>query len=40
MSVMAETSKSAMGPEVAMAAFEFASEAWTAVSSSALLVKT
>ena len=40
MSVMAETSQSAMGPYVAMAPAGFASKAWTAVSSSALLVKT
>ena len=40
MSVMAETSHSAMGPYVAMAAAGFASKAWTAASSSALLVKT
>ena len=39
MSVMAETSQSAMGPYVAMAAVEFASKAWTAVFSSAVSVK-
>ena len=38
MSVMAETSQSAMGPYVAMATVEFASKAWTAVLSSALSV--
>ena len=40
MSVMAETSHSAMGPYVAMATVEFASKAWTAASRSALVVKT
>eukprot|EP00964_Phaeocystis_antarctica_P130258 scaffold94142_cov54-Phaeocystis_antarctica.AAC.4 len=39
MSVMAETFQSAMGPYVAMADVELALNAWTAVSSSALLVK-
>ena len=38
MSVMAETSQSAMGPYVAMAAVEFASKAWTAVFSSVVSV--
>ena len=40
MLVMAETSQSAIGPYVAMAPVEFESKAWTAVCSSALLVKT
>ena len=40
MSVMAETSHSAMGPYVAMATAGFASKAWTAVVSLALVVKT
>ena len=40
MSVMAETSHSAMGPYVAMAAVGLALKAWTAVTSSGLLVKT
>ena len=40
MSVMAETSQSAMGPYVAMAVVESTLKAWTAVSSSALLIKT
>ena len=39
MSLMAETSQSAMGPYVPMVSFGFASYAWTAVSREALVVK-
>ena len=39
MSVMAETSQSAMGPYVAVAAVGLALNAWTAVSRAALVVK-
>ena len=39
MSVMAETSQSAMGPYAAMAAVGLALNAWTAVSRAALVVK-
>jgi hypothetical protein len=40
MSVMAETSQSAMGPHVAMAAVGLAMKFWTAVCKEALVVKT
>jgi len=40
MSVMAETSQSAMGPHVAVAAVGLAMNAWTAVCREALVVKT
>ena len=39
MSVMAETSQSAMGPYVAVAAVGLALNAWTAVCREALVVK-
>ena len=39
MSVMAETSHSAMGPYVAMAAVGLALNSWTAVTREALVVK-
>ena len=39
MSVMAETSQSAMGPHLAMAAVGFALKAWTSVIREALVVK-
>jgi len=39
MSVMDETSQSAMGPYVPVVSFGFASYAWTAVSREALVVK-
>eukprot|EP00964_Phaeocystis_antarctica_P050809 scaffold29578_cov66-Phaeocystis_antarctica.AAC.1 len=39
MSEIAETSQSAMGPYVAVAAVEFESKAWTAVLRAALVVK-
>jgi len=40
MSVMAETSQSAMGPHVAVAAVGLAMNSWTAVCREALVVKT
>ena len=40
MSVMAETSQSAMGPHVAVAAVGLAMNAWTAVCREALVVKS
>jgi hypothetical protein len=40
MSVMAETSQSAMGPHVAVAAFGLALNSWSAVCREALVVKT